>query len=114
MLDPLDPSSLPNWPVPQRHRKVLLDRGLLRLVTHQVVHPSGLSRGDLLELTNAGLRTLAAYLGLSLACAVSHHGLAGGGPRRLSWEPGPGWRSSGQRAGVHVTAGGRELSLIHI
>ena len=34
----------------------------------------------LLELTPAGLRTLAAHLGLSLASAVSHHGLAGGGP----------------------------------
>jgi len=33
-----------------------------------------------MELTPAGLRTLAAHLGLSLAKAVSHHGLAGGGP----------------------------------
>ena len=45
-----------------------------------------------MELTPAGLRTLAAHLGLSLASAVSRHGLAGGGPespigtrRTLSW-----------------------------
>jgi hypothetical protein len=63
-----------------RRRKALLDRGLLRLVTPGEVHRSGLARGDLLELTSAGLRTLAAHLGLSLASAVAHHGLAGGGP----------------------------------
>jgi len=63
-----------------RRRKGLLDRGLLRLVTHTKVHRSGLAPGDLMELTPAGLRTLAAHLGLSLASAVSHHGLAGGGP----------------------------------
>src|SRR6266536_878436 len=34
----------------------------------------------MLELTPAGLRTLAAQLGLSLASAIAHHGLAGGGP----------------------------------
>jgi hypothetical protein len=50
------------------------------LVTHAEIHRSGLARGDLLELTPAGLRTLAGHLGLSLASAVSHHGLAGGGP----------------------------------
>jgi hypothetical protein len=61
-----------------RRRKALLDRRLLRLVTDKEVHWSG--RGDLLELTPAGLRTLAAHLGLSPASAVSHHGLAGGGP----------------------------------
>jgi hypothetical protein len=63
-----------------RRRKALLDRGLLRLVTDAEVHRSGLARGDLMELTPAGLRTLAAHLGLSLASDVSHHGLAGGGP----------------------------------
>src|SRR6266700_2727348 len=63
-----------------RRRKALLDRGLLRLVTDKEVHLSGRGRGDLLELTPAGLRILAAHLGLSLASAVSHHGLAGGGP----------------------------------
>jgi len=63
-----------------RRRKALLDRGLLRLVTRAEIHWSGLARGDLLELTPAGLRTLAAHLGLSLASAVAHHGLAGGGP----------------------------------
>ncbi len=63
-----------------RRRKTLLDRGLLRLLTQKEVHRSGLPRGDLLELTPAGLRTLAAHLGLSLASAVSHHDLAGGGP----------------------------------
>jgi hypothetical protein len=63
-----------------RRRKALLDHGLLRLVTRKQVHRSGLAPGDLLELSPAGLRTLAAHLGLSLASAVSHHGLAGGGP----------------------------------
>jgi hypothetical protein len=63
-----------------RRRKTLLDRGLLRLVTDTEVHRSGLARGDLIELTPAGLRTLTAHLGLSLASAVRHHGLAGGGP----------------------------------
>src|SRR6266568_6712488 len=53
-----------------RRRKALLDRGLLRLVTHAEIHRSGLARGDLLELTPDGLRTLAAHLGLSLASAV--------------------------------------------
>jgi hypothetical protein len=63
-----------------RPRKALLDRGLLRLVTRKNVQLAGLAPGALLELTPAGLRTLAAHLGLSLASAVSHHGLAGGGP----------------------------------
>lgn len=63
-----------------RRRKTLLDCGLLRLVTDAEVRRSGLARGALMELTPAGLRTLAAHLGLSLAKAVSHHGLAGGGP----------------------------------
>jgi hypothetical protein len=63
-----------------RRRKALLDRGLLRLVTPGEVHRSSLARRDLLELTSAGLRMLAAHLGLSLASAVAHHGLAGGGP----------------------------------
>src|SRR5439155_12567000 len=63
-----------------RRRKTLLDRGLLRVVTDTEIHRSGLAPGDLMELTPAGLRTLAAHLGLSLASAVSHHGLAGGGP----------------------------------
>src|SRR6266852_4440196 len=63
-----------------RRRKALVDRGLLRLVTHKKIHRSGLAPGDLMELTPAGLRTLAAHLGLSLASAVSHHDLAGGGP----------------------------------
>src|SRR5712691_4405780 len=63
-----------------RRRKALLHRGLLRSVTHAETHRSGLAPGDLLELTAAGLRTLATNLGLSLASAVSHHGLAGGGP----------------------------------
>jgi hypothetical protein len=58
----------------------LLDRGLLRLVTPGEVHRSDLTRGDLLELTSAGFRTRAAHLGLSMASAVSHHGLVGGGP----------------------------------
>src|SRR6266849_8559073 len=61
-----------------RRRKALLDRRLLRLVTDKEVHWSGRGRGDLLELTPAGLRTRAAHLGLSLASAVSQHGLAGG------------------------------------
>jgi hypothetical protein len=63
-----------------RRRKALLDRGLLRLVTEKEVHRSAPAGGGLLELTVAGLRTLASHLGLSLASAVSHHGLAGGGP----------------------------------
>src|SRR5712691_2087072 len=63
-----------------RRRKALLGRRLLRLVTDKEVHWSGRGRGDLLELTPAGLRTLAAHLGLSLVSAVSQHGLAGGGP----------------------------------
>jgi hypothetical protein len=58
-----------------RRRKVLLETGLLR-----VVHRSGLAQCDLLELTVAGLRALAAHLGLSPASPVLHHGLAGGGP----------------------------------
>jgi Replication-relaxation len=63
-----------------RRRKALVDRGLLRRVTHEELHRSGLARGDLLELTSAGLRTQAAHLGLSLAGAVSGHGVANGGP----------------------------------
>jgi hypothetical protein len=45
--------------------------------------PNILQQGkrDLVELTVEGLRMLAAYLGLSLAVAVRHHGLVGGGPR---------------------------------
>src|SRR5207302_4598336 len=54
-----------------QRRKALLDRRLLRLVTDKEVHRLGLARGDLLELTPAGLRTLAAHLGLSLARAVA-------------------------------------------
>src|SRR6266852_4073648 len=63
-----------------RRRKALLERGLLRLVTRKEVDGSGPAGGDLMELTPAGLRILAAHLGLSLANAVSRHGLAGGGP----------------------------------
>jgi hypothetical protein len=54
-------------------------------VTDTEIHLSGLARSDLLELTVAGLRALASHLGLSLASAVSHHGLAGGGPESPLW-----------------------------
>jgi hypothetical protein len=36
---------------------------------------------ELVEVTVEGLRMLAGYVGLSLAAAVRHHGLTGGGPR---------------------------------
>src|SRR5438105_6479500 len=60
----------------------LVKRGLARVVEPAEL-PNILQRGkrDLVELTVEGLRMLAAYLGLSLALAVRHHGLVGGGPR---------------------------------
>src|SRR6266852_2652039 len=54
-------------------------RCFLRIRSHSIL----LNRAQIImpptELTPAGLRTLATHLGLSLASAVSHHGLAGGG-----------------------------------
>ena len=53
--------------------------GLLRVVPREEL-PRGVGGQDtLLELNVSGLTRLSASLGLSLAAAVRHHGLAGGG-----------------------------------
>jgi Replication-relaxation len=59
---------------------VLVQRGLARVVLPPELPRAVGGGADLLELTVDGLRLLAGYLGLSLASAVRHHGLAGGGP----------------------------------
>ena len=59
---------------------VLVQRGLARVVLPDELPRSFAGRPDVLELTLDGLHLLAGYLGLSLAGAVRHHGLAGGGP----------------------------------
>ena len=64
-----------------RARQVcLVARGLVRVLPADEVTPPELARQGLLELTHHGLVVLAAHLGLPLAAAVRHHGLAGGGP----------------------------------
>jgi hypothetical protein len=57
----------------------LVRRGLARVVPPNELSQAAAGERDLLELTVDGLRVLAGYLGLSLAAAVRHHGLAGGG-----------------------------------
>jgi hypothetical protein len=59
-----------------------LRRGLLRLVPREELPLALQDREELLEATVAGLTLLAGSMGLSLAQAVRHHGLAGGGPAR--------------------------------
>ncbi|MDQ6673884.1 MAG: replication-relaxation family protein, partial [Chloroflexota bacterium] len=58
----------------------LLKRGLARVVEPDELGSAVQSQRELLELTVEGLRMLAGYAGLSLAAAVRHHGLTGGGP----------------------------------
>jgi hypothetical protein len=59
---------------------VLVRRWLARMVLPEELPRAFDGAPGLLELTLDGLRLLAGHLGLSLAGAVRHHGLAGGGP----------------------------------
>src|SRR5439155_18473724 len=63
----------------RRRRNALLRRGLLRLLEPAEVGAAWAAR-ELVELTAAGLRRVAAWQGLPLAAAVRWNGLAGGGP----------------------------------
>ena len=63
-------------------RARLVRRALARVVPPEELPPELRERQDLLELTHRGLGLLAGCLGLSLANAARHHGLAGGGPAR--------------------------------
>jgi hypothetical protein len=55
-------------------------RGLVRTLAREEVPTNLATEGELLEATVRGLTMLAGSMGLSLAMAVRHHGLAGGGP----------------------------------
>lgn len=57
----------------------LVRKGLARVVPPNELPQTMGGKWDLLELTVEGLRLMAGYLGLPLASAVRHHGLAGGG-----------------------------------
>lgn len=63
----------------RRRRNHLLDLGLARLVGRGELCEE-CARRELVELTVAGLVRLAARQGMTLAAAVRHNGLAGGGP----------------------------------
>ena len=67
----------PGWARQRRNRLIRL--GLMRLVTPDEVGEEMAMR-DLVEVTYMGLLLVAAHQGLSLAMAVRHNGLAGGGP----------------------------------
>ena len=58
----------------------LAAQGLVRVLPADEVATPEQAQQGLLELTREGLQVLAAHLGLALAAAVRHHGLAGGGP----------------------------------
>ncbi len=62
-------------------RSELTRRGLARMVEADELRNPAQGNRELVEVTVEGLRMLAGYMGLSLAAAVRHHGLAGGGPR---------------------------------
>jgi hypothetical protein len=64
----------------RRKRSALVKGGLVRTVPAEEASPRDLIEGELLEVTRTGLAMLAGHLGLRLAEAVRHHGLAGGGP----------------------------------
>jgi hypothetical protein len=61
-------------------RNELVRRGSIRILAHEEVPTNVPTEGELLEATVRGLTMLAGSMGLSLAMAVRHHGLAGGGP----------------------------------
>jgi hypothetical protein len=61
-------------------RNELVRRGLIRILAREEVPTNVRAEGELLEATVWGLTRLAGSMGLSLAVAVRHHGLAGGGP----------------------------------
>jgi Replication-relaxation len=62
-------------------RAELVRRGLARVVDPDELRSPLQGRRELVEVTVEGLRMLAGYVGLSLAAAVRHHGLTGGGPQ---------------------------------
>jgi len=62
-------------------RAELVRRGLARMVEAYELRSPLQCKHELVEVTVEGLRMLAGYMGLSLAAAVRHHGLTGGGPR---------------------------------
>ena len=64
----------------RERRSELVRRGLVRVLAAEEVPPNLDNQDELLEATVRGLTMLAGSLGLSLAVAVRHHGLAGGGP----------------------------------
>jgi hypothetical protein len=64
----------------RERRASLVRRGLVRVVPVEELPPGTSAKDDLLEASMRGLEMLAGWLGLSLAAAVRHHGLAGGGP----------------------------------
>jgi len=65
-----------------RARRVeLVRRGLARVVGPDELRSPPQGRRELVEVTVEGVRTLAGYVGLSLAASVRHHGLTGGGPK---------------------------------
>jgi hypothetical protein len=62
-------------------RSELVRRGLARMIETDELRSPPQGKCELVEVTMQGLRVLAGYLGLSLAAAVRHHGLTGGGAR---------------------------------
>jgi hypothetical protein len=64
----------------RERRTELVRRGLVRVLAPAEVPPNLDNQDELLEATVRGLTMLAGSMGLSLAVAVRHHGLAGGGP----------------------------------
>jgi hypothetical protein len=63
----------------RQRRSELVRRGLVQLLTPDELPAGRRGEDDPLEATVRGLTLLAGSLGLSLAGAVRHHGLAGGG-----------------------------------
>lgn len=64
----------------RRRRNQLRAAGLVRLLTREEIGEEALK--ELVEVTGAGLRLVAAQLGLTLTTAVRVHGLVGGGPEQ--------------------------------
>ena len=64
----------------RRRRNQLRAAGLVRLLTPNEIGEE--ASKELAEVTGAGLRLVAAQLGLSVAAAVRVHGLVGGGPEQ--------------------------------
>jgi hypothetical protein len=64
----------------RERRTELVRRGLMRVLAPEEMPPNLDHQDELLEATTRGLTMLAGSMGLPLAVAVRHHGLAGGGP----------------------------------